>query len=140
MNKQHPNTSIKRCAIYARAKPPQNLVELQIKTCREMAETMGWRLSEQHVFHDKGHDALVTLSERPGLRSLIEAATSTTRPFDVLIVDSAARFSRNIRDVLSVISSLSRAGVAVRIASIPPARSPAAQHSWMLGTRSIPGM
>lgn len=119
MKKQHPNTLIKSCAIYVRAKPPQNLVELQIKTCREMAETMGWHLLEQHVFQDKGHDALLALNERPGLRSLIEEATSTTRPFDVLIVDSAARFSRNIRGVLSVISSLSRAGVAVRIASIP---------------------
>lgn len=55
--------------------------------------------------------------DRPGLRSLLSAAESKPRPFDVLLVEDASRLSRKQADALNRCERLSFAGVKISFIS-----------------------
>ena len=100
------------CAIYARySTDKQNPLSIadQVRKCREFAQAQGWEIAEQHVHSDEAISG--STDGRFGLRRLLEAATSGTKPFDVVLVDDTSRLSRKLADSLRIFEQLSFAGV-----------------------------
>jgi len=64
---------------------------------------------DEHVYVD---EALCGVgAERPGLCRLLTAALSSSRPFDVILVDDSSRLSRNTANALGMFEKLSFAGI-----------------------------
>lgn len=99
-----------RCAIYARYSSDRQSptsIDDQIRKCREYAARQGWTVLEEHVYKDAAISG--TTSERAGLQQLM-AATST-KSFDIVLVDDSSRLSRRIVDALHLTDKLRFAGV-----------------------------
>jgi site-specific DNA recombinase len=101
-----------RCAAYARyssdLQSPSS-IEDQLRKCREYATLRGFEFIEQHVYIDQAISGVG--SDRPGLRALMAAAISQSRPFDVILVDDSSRLSRDTKDALTIFERLNFAGI-----------------------------
>src|SRR5882724_9732776 len=101
-----------RCALYARYSSDlqrPTSIEDQLRICREYANSRGFEVLDEHVYVD---EALCGVgAERPGLCRLLTAALSSSRPFDVILVDDSSRLSRNTANALSMFEKLSFAGI-----------------------------
>ena len=101
-----------RCAAYARySTDRQNPLSIadQLRKCQEFAARSGWEFLETCVFTDEA--APGTTDARSGLRRMLDAACSSQRPFDVVLVDDTSRLSRRLADSLRISEQLSYAGV-----------------------------
>ena len=117
VNEENGSHQATKCAIYARAvRSPNQSVESQIEICLTDARQQGFVVVDSHIYRDEGRDRYISFGERPGIKGLLDAARSEARPFEVVLVDNNARFSRKYQEMLSVYSALSKAGVRVRVA------------------------
>ena len=92
-----------RCAIYARySTDKQNPLSIddQVRKCREFAQRQGWDVLDGRIYCD---EAITGASdERTGLQRLLDAATSSSHPFDAILVDDTSRLSRKLADSLRI--------------------------------------
>jgi site-specific DNA recombinase len=83
---------ILRCAAYARyscdLQSPRS-IEDQLRICREYSHARGFIFLEEHVYTDEALSGVG--ADRPGLGRLLDAALSSTRPFDVILLDDSSR-------------------------------------------------
>jgi site-specific DNA recombinase len=101
-----------KCAAYARySTDRQNplSIEDQLRKCREFADCNGWEFVEGYVFTDEAITG--TTDARSGLRRMLDAACSSQRPFDVVLIDDTSRLSRRLADSLRISEQLSFVGV-----------------------------
>src|SRR5579885_737774 len=101
-----------RCAAYARyssdLQSPLS-IEDQLRICREYAKARGFAFAEDHVYTDEAVSGVG--ADRPGLRRLMDAALSASRPFDVILLDDSSRLARNTKDALGIFEKLNFAGI-----------------------------
>jgi len=64
---------------------------------------------DEHIYVDQAVSGVG--ADRPGLRSLMAAALSQARPFDVILVDDSSRLSRDTKDALSIFERLNFSGI-----------------------------
>lgn len=101
-----------KAAIYARVSTgKQAAQELsipdQIAQCERYCAARGWTV--ERTFVDRGVSA--TTDERPEFQAMIGAATARPRGFDVVLVHSQSRFSREVIDLVAYIRKLEKSGV-----------------------------
>ena len=103
---------ILRCAAYARyssdLQSPRS-IEDQLRICREYAQSRGFIFLEEHVYVDEALSGVG--ADRPGLGRLLEAALSSGRPFDIILLDDSSRLARNTKDALTFFERLNFAGI-----------------------------
>jgi site-specific DNA recombinase len=103
---------ILRCAAYARyssdLQSPRS-IEDQLRICREYAQSRGFLYLEEHVYVDEALSGVG--ADRPGLIRLLDAALSSGRPFDIILLDDSSRLARNTKDALTFFERLSFAGI-----------------------------
>lgn len=103
-----------RCAIYARySSEKQNplSIDQQIRKCREYANCHGLTILDEHIYSDLAVSGAT--DDRSGLKNLLNAAQSSRKPFDVLLVDDTSRLSRKLADSLRIHEHLQFARVRV---------------------------
>jgi site-specific DNA recombinase len=96
-----------RCAIYARySTDKQNPLSIadQVRKCREFAQVQAWDVLDEHIYSDEAVSGAT--DGRFGLRRLLEAATSSAKPFGVVLVDDTSRLSRKLADSLRIFEQL----------------------------------
>ncbi len=101
-----------RCAVYARySTDKQNplSIEDQVRKCREYADRQGWQILNQHIYSDAAVSGAT--DDRVGLCRLLEAAASSPRPFDGILIDDTSRLSRKLADSLRIFEQLRFVGV-----------------------------
>lgn len=91
-------------------------LEDQIRGCHEYSTRQGWTWQDDHVYTDAGISG-ASLEGRAGLRALLIAASSTPRPFDVLLVDDSSRLSRDQYHALGILQQLTFSGIRIVFAS-----------------------
>jgi site-specific DNA recombinase len=79
-----------RCVIYARyssdLQRPESIAD-QIRHCRqEAARHPDWLIRDDHVYADEAVSG-TSVEGRQGLARLVQAALTTPRPFDLVVVD-----------------------------------------------------
>jgi len=103
-----------RCATYARyssdRQSPASITD-QLRKCHEFAERQGWQVLENHVYTDEAQSGAGV--DRPGFIALIEAASRSPRPFDVLLIDDTSRLSRNRAESAKAYERLEYLGIRV---------------------------
>ena len=103
---------ILRCAAYARyssdLQSPRS-IEDQLRICREYAQSRGFTFLEEHVYVDEALSGVG--ADRPGLGRLLDAALSSARPFDIILLDDSSRLARNTKDALTFFERLNFAGI-----------------------------
>src|SRR5580698_448891 len=103
---------ILRCAAYARyssdLQSPRS-IEDQLRICREYAQSRGFIYLEEHVYVDEALSGVG--ADRPGLIRLLDAALSSGRPFDIILLDDSSRLARNTKDALTFFERLNFAGI-----------------------------
>jgi site-specific DNA recombinase len=103
-----------RCATYARystdKQTPASITD-QLRTCDEFAQRKGWKLLEDHIYTEEAVSAAG--ADRLALKRLLQAALSSPRPFDVILVDDTSRLSRSLVDSVRIFEQLSFAGVRI---------------------------
>jgi site-specific DNA recombinase len=103
---------ILRCAAYARyssdLQSPRSIDD-QLRICREYAQSHGFMYLEEHVYVDEALSGVG--ADRPGLGRLLDAALSSGRPFDIILLDDSSRLARNTKDALTFFERLSFAGI-----------------------------
>jgi len=101
-----------RCAAYARyssdLQSPLSIDD-QLRICREYAKSHGFAFLEEHVYVDEALSGVG--ADRPGLGRLLNAALSSARPFDVILLDDSSRLARNTKDALGIFERLNFAGI-----------------------------
>jgi site-specific DNA recombinase len=103
---------ILRCAAYARyssdLQSPRS-IEDQLRICREYAQSRGFMYLEEHIYVDEALSGVG--ADRPGLGRLLDAALSSARPFDIILLDDSSRLARNTKDALTFFERLNFAGI-----------------------------
>jgi hypothetical protein len=89
-----------RAAIYVRvstARQAEHDLSLpdQVTQCRQYCEREGWEVAE--IFSEPGASALD--ENRPSFQEMIYKATRIDRPYDIVVVHSLSRFSRDPPDL-----------------------------------------
>ncbi len=103
-----------RCACYARFstdKQNDSSITDQRRKCVEFAERQGWIVLENHFYADEAMSGVGM--DRPALNRMLEAAFSSSRPFDAVLVDDTSRLSRNLADAVRIFERLNFAGIRV---------------------------
>ena len=114
---------MKRAAIYVRVSTTRQAehdlsLPDQINQCRAHCDGQGWQVAE--IFEEPGASALD--EDRPIFQEMIYKAKSGQRPFDLLVVHSLSRFSRDAFHSELYIRELAKVGV--QLVSITQALTP----------------
>jgi len=80
-------------------------IDAQIDRCRSFCKARGWKVFK--IYTDAGYSA-GTL-DRPGLNNLIDDITG--KKFNILLVYKIDRFSRRLKDLISMLEDLKSKGV-----------------------------
>src|SRR3989338_11287874 len=80
-------------------------IDAQIERCRAFCKARGWKVFR--IYTDAGYSA-GTL-DRPALNNLIDDLTN--KKFDVLLVYKIDRFSRKLKDLISILEDIKRHNV-----------------------------
>jgi site-specific DNA recombinase len=108
------NSQPMRYAIYARYSSDlqrQTSIADQVRKCEEFGRAQGWFPAKGCIYTDEAISGVST--ERPGLQRLLQAALSSPKPFDAILVDDTSRISRSLADAVQLFQRLSFAGVRV---------------------------
>src|SRR5688572_701674 len=108
-----------RTACYARFSSDlqrETSLDDQIRICRDYAQRHNLDWQEAHVYTDAAISG-ASIEGRPGLHGLLDAATATPPPFDIVLVDDSSRVARDLPDALGVLRALRFAGICVRYLS-----------------------
>lgn len=93
-------------------------VDRQEADCRDLAERLGWTISDDHVFKDNSRSAWQRTRKRPGWDALLAAVEEGT--VDSIIVYHGDRLMRQPYDLERLISAADMKGI--RIASVSGTR------------------
>jgi len=110
--RQHP----KSAAIYARSATREgyalnpSALEQQVQHCQQYGTEQGYSIAEQHIYQEVASGA--EYRNRPGLQALRRAATQ--HAFEVVIVATYDRFSRNSLHITSLLEELDVFGIQVQ--------------------------
>ena len=80
-------------------------IDAQIDRCRAFCKARGWKLFK--IYTDAGYSA--GTMDRPALKDLI--ADITEKKFSILLVYKIDRFSRKLKDLISILEDLKSKGV-----------------------------
>jgi site-specific DNA recombinase len=103
-----------RCAAYARYSSDRQSpasIQDQLRNARKRAEQEDWVFLEDHVYTDEALSGAG--ADRPGLIRLLQAASTTPRPFDVLLIDDTSRISRNQGETARILDRLKFLGIRI---------------------------
>jgi Site-specific recombinases, DNA invertase Pin homologs len=104
-------TNKTRVALYARSavvtSGTAEKTDAQLAELKACCDDRGWIIVEQ--YHDAGRP------EGEALRVLLEAAHSTPRPFDVVMVRDINRISRQLDEVMAFRRSLDALGIELAV-------------------------
>lgn len=104
-------TNKTRVALYARSAAVTSgtvgKIDAQLAELKACCDDRGWIIVEQ--YHDAGRP------EGDALRVLLEAAHSTPRPFDVVMVRDINRISRQLDEVMAFRRSLDALGIELTV-------------------------
>lgn len=103
-----------RCAIYARYSSDRQSpasIDDQLRKCREYADQKGLDVLEPHVYIDEAVSGAG--NDRPGLKRLEKAVSSSPRPFEILLMDDTSRLFRNLGDSMQFNERLKFLGIRV---------------------------
>ena len=106
------NHPARRAAIYARVstdKQSQLSTADQIRKCREYASTNGFVVCDDHIYVDEAVSGVGI--DRGALCRMMDAAVSTTRPFDAVLFDDTSRLTRSTKDALGIFERMNFASV-----------------------------
>lgn len=110
-----------RAALYARRSIADALyvsIGRQVAIGRSWCDETGAFLDcENHIYIDR-HRSGATLLGRDGLEALLEAARN--RLFDILVISSVDRLSRNTRDMVELVEVFEECGIVVHVAGRGP--------------------
>lgn len=84
----------------------------QVKKIREYAETHGYVVPDEYIFHDDGISGRST-KKRQGFNHMIALAKSNPIPFEAILVWKFSRFARNREDSIVFKSMLKKRGISV---------------------------
>jgi site-specific DNA recombinase len=106
------DTATKRAAIYVRVSTTRQAeadlsIPDQIKQLREYCARRGWTVADE--FTEPGASARD--DDRPAFQDMISKATGLDRPYDVVVVHSLSRFSRDTMDSEFYVRKLRRSDV-----------------------------
>jgi site-specific DNA recombinase len=93
-----------RCAIYARFSSDNQKdtsIEDQVRNCLEFAEKMGWVVLPEYIRSDEGISGAL-LRSREGLQKHLADAKKGNAPFDCILMDTTARYAREVSDALKL--------------------------------------
>jgi DNA invertase Pin-like site-specific DNA recombinase len=115
-------TTPQRAAIYCRLSyapdGSEEKVDRQEADCRELAQRLGWEISEAHVFKDNSRSAWQRNRKRPGWDALLAAVEAGG--VDCIICYHGDRLMRQPYDLEKLISAADMKGI--RIASVSGTR------------------
>ena len=111
-----------RAAIYLRVSTDEQSKDgyglaYQEEKNRAFIASQDYILNESHVYRDEGYSGTLPVEERPGLKSLMEAASR--KEFDVVLVYRLDRLFRKIILLLSTVEKLSEYEVGFRSITEP---------------------
>lgn len=104
------SSNLPRACLYARDNmhsEHDSSIAAQFQAARSRADEEGWRVGAQHA--DKGVSGTTAMALRAGGKVLL--ADAEARRFDVLIVDSLDRLSRDTDELKSIIQRLKHLGI-----------------------------
>lgn len=105
--------TVVRTACYARYSSDlqrETSLDDQINVARGYAARHRWTFLDDHIYTDPAVSG-ASLEGRLGIKRLLNAAASTPRPFDLLLVDDSSRVARDLRDALHVLRTLKFCGI-----------------------------
>lgn len=110
MKNLKPFISKSRVAIYARVSTEEQAkegisIDAQLAKCKSYCEARDWSIA--HIYTDPGYSA-GTLN-RPALKELLDDAKN--HKFDIILVHKTDRFSRKLKDLITVLEELKIEGV-----------------------------
>ncbi len=127
-----------RAAIHVRRSTDhqETSITRQIDEAKAFAARKGWTVAPENVFHlDEVSGAV---AHRPDLDALLEAASRTPRPFDVLIIQNEDRLTRIMWRQLSLLVQLHDCGVQVyRYSDGHRVRGSTAQDKLMMAVQGF---
>ena len=97
-------------ARYSSDRQRETSIDDQVAATQRYAAQRDWALCADHVYRDAGISG-ASLEGRPGIQALLQAASRTPRPFDVVLVDDSSRVARDLRDALHVMRMLKFFGI-----------------------------
>jgi len=104
-----------RCACYARYSSDlqrKTSADDQVSVCRAYADRHALTWQDEYVYRDEAISG-TSLVGRVKLDKLLRDASSTPRPFDILLVDDSSRLARNLREALTILQQLTYHGIRV---------------------------
>ncbi len=105
-----------KCAVYARKSTEQKgvaeeekSVARQVELAQAFIARQGWGLAEGHTYVDDGISGAET-TKLEARKKMLAAAESARRPFDVIVIMSLERLSRDDEELPTVVFALRDAG------------------------------
>jgi site-specific DNA recombinase len=95
--------SFMRAAVYARYSTimqRRRSLEDQTSSCKEYADSVGWTISDEHIYTDSAKSGTSTAG-RDAFADLKEAAAQNPPPFDAVLFDDTSRCARDVEEILS---------------------------------------
>jgi site-specific DNA recombinase len=120
MNEPNTNNTIPTvlCAIYTRSATFEARSDThanQERICRAAAKQLpGWTVLDHQIYSEQASG----LGTRAGLNSLLNAAKSSPRPFECVLVAGPDRLSPNLVGVAEILDELERHGICVYFAGL----------------------
>lgn len=104
-----------RVAVYARYSSDlqrETSIDDQVAVARAYAQKQSWTVLDDHIYSDAGISG-AALAGRPGVQALLQAASRSPRPFDVLLIDDTSRLARDTADAIRAVQELTFCGVRI---------------------------
>ncbi len=125
--------AVLRAAIYARFSHADQIggfsIQAQIRACRALAEREGSEVVQEYV--DEAKSAFRQPEKREAFQQLLKDAAAKDRPFDLVVVHTLDRFSRNTAELISTRDLLLRYGVTLRSATEPAVGMPSVEGRFL---------
>lgn len=98
-----------KAAIYARVSTTDQQCSMQLTELRSYAAARGWEVAQENEYVDEGFSG--KNGNRPALKRIMSAATSSKRKFDVILVWKLDRWGRTVAQLSQDILTLDSAGI-----------------------------
>ena len=111
-----------KAAIYARYSSHEQdgneSIDSQLACCREFIQKQGWTVPETNIFIDKARSGTTTRN-RSEFKRMMELSALRDPPFDVVVVLSTSRFSRDIDEAAAFKAILRQNNIDIRSVTEP---------------------
>lgn len=104
-------------------------MQAQLRACRALAEREGWEVVREYV--DEARSAFRDPEKREAFQQLLKDAAAKDRPFDLVVVHTLDRFSRNTAELITTRDLLLRHGVTLRSATEPAVGIPSVEGRFL---------